>query len=69
MTAMLRKAEAAAGANDAPQAPDDEGTPVSVKIRERILAVRAIKAKRFAKSPQVRSNAQMTSRHLKALPD
>ena len=40
MTAMLRKADAAASANDAPQAPDDEGTPVSVKIRERILAAR-----------------------------
>ena len=39
MTAMLRKADAAASANDAPQAPDDEGTPVSVKIRERLNQV------------------------------
>ncbi|MFT4265669.1 MAG: GTP cyclohydrolase I [Xenophilus sp.] len=37
---MLRKADAAASANDAPQTPDDEGTPVSVKIRERIRAAR-----------------------------
>jgi len=38
----------------------------SAAIRERVLAARAVQQKRFAKSPQTRSNARMSSRLLKA---
>ena len=38
----------------------------SAAIRDRILTARAIQQKRFGKTPQVRSNARMTSRLLKA---
>ncbi len=38
----------------------------SVAIRDRILATRAIQQKRFQKTPQIRCNARMTSRLLKA---
>jgi magnesium chelatase family protein len=38
----------------------------SAAIRDRVLAARAIQQKRFEKTPQIRSNARMTSRLLKA---
>jgi len=38
----------------------------SSAIRDRVLAARAIQQKRFQKTPQIRCNARMTSRLLKA---